>query len=257
MDKSDSTMSEDKLFLADPRHWRRVEGISEYIPIRWRGYFLLFSLVAVLLWVAPFYVPHYENLQRLYAEGKQFNATIVEKATYTSGKKNEVTHCYIVFSYAINNLPYKGSQDLLCGEYDQVKTGDAIAVLYLPEDPSIVRLTGKYQDDGQIIRQFDLLMVVSVLWILSLFGAFIHFVFTIQLMRKGELLTGRITESDVRKNKNGDSLLDIKYQFISPKTERPIKGGITIEFKKWDGGAVSKGSPIKVLYLSDFNYRLM
>jgi hypothetical protein len=140
-------------------------------------------------------------------------------------------------------------------DYDRWQAGDAATVTYDPEDLTSSHMDGEDQSAPQV--------ALTVGGVLSLGGGMLLGVLLAAcwwrdrcLTRDGTKLGGRLVNCTSSPRKDGGTLFEVQYQFVSP-TGRVFVDRALISR---DGGAdlpPTPGSPVVILYHSDSCYQIL
>ena len=165
------------------------------------------------------------------------------------------TQHYVSFRYRHNAVDYQAEQRIDKSIYDRAAAGTSVEVHVVPDNPTVATLAGT--------NQFPLgISLMALLWNTAVLG-FTRRVWRQhrrqrQLERCGILLEGIVTHCRVKKNADGDYLLDIEYCFTPPDAAASISGREHVVRNDLVHNYPPKvGSVVQILYAHPLNYLLL
>lgn len=138
---------------------RNLEAIDVLLLLAWIGVTIYYSVMAAIEWFA---------MNKLKNRGVAVEAKIVSKEERQSrGTKNRrVLDYFVTYQYDYGSSQHEHTQQISGKHYDEIKEGQRVEALCLPDDPNTALLAGKDADNSKFRRQLITAIVCAVLLVL-------------------------------------------------------------------------------------------
>ncbi len=216
---------------------RRIKGAS---LADW-----LLSVFCLLVFI-PAIAAYLTNAQ-LAANGVRINAEIIDK------HQSEDDY-FVTYRYVVDEQPYQREEEVRSADYRVRELGDEIPVRYLPNEPSVARLTDPYAASDVIPSWTFWLSLIFLVYAMLMTGGeeWLSFSFS----RRGQLIDGVLDSVHTQHISRIGKEATFYYHFQSPRG-KPITGERRLIRNDLRGFPPPAGSPVKVLYIDDDTHRML
>ncbi|MBE2269883.1 MAG: DUF3592 domain-containing protein [Anaerolinea sp.] len=242
---------EKPLVLAQPFNWEFLTGKARRIRgATWIDW--LWGIPAVILAIVLIVSALNDNhlADALAADGIEINADIIDK--YMSSDRNPDP--YITYRYVVDGRTYQRDERIRDEYYRLREIGDQVTVRYLPDSPSVARLTTRYAAPTTSLQCWLLtsitLLIGAVLWV----GGKEYLSF--RWSARGQVCDGVLNGVQVFRSSRQGREVRYTYAFHTPSGKK-IEGARHV-FRNDPGfHEPPLGSPVKVLYVDDDTHRML
>ena len=213
------------------------------------------------------------NLNSLLArDGVVTEAKVVDKYTRdtshrtSTGSTRHDTDYYITFELAYTNSKgqpqvYKKTESVSSGLYNQHKVGGPLQVIYYPNDPSKLFISGSETASELGTNLLLALAVVPVCLVTGIYqlGRFARQSGKRRRLKKGQFLSGTITNCEVKQNLFGKpGFVTLSYCFTTPAGQ-PFTGQASFPARYFKGRwhLLEVNKPLTVLYQHERAYEVL
>jgi hypothetical protein len=138
---------------------RNLEAIDVLLLLAWVGVTVYYSVMAAVEWLA---------ISKLKRQGVAVAAKVLGKAERQSrsSRNPRALDYFVTYRYDYSGSQHEHTQQISRKRHDQIKKGQRVEVLCLPDDPQTALLTGKDADNSHFKRRLATAIFCAVLLVL-------------------------------------------------------------------------------------------
>jgi len=247
---------------------RRIKGASGR---DWIFGFVVGIPMILFLW---YFLSQAQTASTVTARGIEVHAVIAER-TYHSHTRGSGYDYYVSYAYIVNGQTHRSREKVSSDLYYGLQIGAEVTVRYLPEDPGVARLSGRFAASSPLDSAFwwFLFLLIAVVLIIV-----VQEWDSLRYSARGQVIDGTLDRVTVTRWR-GNREATFEYHFRSPSgtkltgrtsarrndlevstpPKRSARKLLETMHTDLDGGnpLPQRGSPVKVLYIDDKYHRML